>query len=322
MEWMQVGIETTNEGIEPICGMLYAMDITGTEIEDAEDFTTFLEENTQYWDYVDEALMERAHAPTVVKIYLKDNDHGRQQLDAVKARLDALKAEDTENTLGSLNITINNMLEQDWGENWKQFYKPLKLGKKMLIRPEWEQIDDAEGRTVFTINPGMSFGTGTHESTQLCLESLENYLQSGDSVLDLGCGSGILSVMAMLLGAKDAYAVDIDPNAVKIAEENAAKNHVDANVYKTAAGNVLTDEALMEDICKKKYDIVLANIVADVIIGLSDFACSVLREGGIMITSGIIHARLDEVEAKLKQSGLNVLEIHKKGEWAAIVLKK
>ncbi len=322
MEWMQVGIETTKEGIEPICGMLYAMDITGTEIEDAEDFTTFLSENKQYWDYVDDALMERAHTPTVVKIYLKDNDHGRQTLEDVKARLAALKVEDGENVLGSLNITINNMLEQDWGENWKQFYKPLKLGKKMLIRPEWEQIDDAEGRTMFTINPGMSFGTGTHESTQLCLESLENYLKTGDSVLDLGCGSGILSVMAMLLGAKDAYAVDIDPNAVKIAEENAAKNNVPASVYKTAAGNVLTDQALIEDICKKRYDIVLANIVADVIIGLADFACSALREGGIMITSGIIHARLDEVEEKLKQSGLTVLEIHKKGEWAAIVLKK
>ncbi len=322
MEWMQVGIKTTKEGIEPICGMLYAMDITGTEIEDADDFTSFLAENKQYWDYVDDALMERAHAPTVVKIYLKDNDHGRQMLEAVKTRLAVLKAEDADGVLGELDITINNMLEQDWGENWKQFYKPLKLGKKMLIRPEWEQVEDTEGRIVFTINPGMSFGTGTHESTQLCLESLENYLQTGDSVLDLGCGSGILSVMAMLLGAADAYAVDIDPNAVKIAEENAQKNNVDAGVYKTAAGNVLTDEALIEDICQKQYDVVLANIVADVIIGLSDFAYNALREGGIMITSGIIHARLDEVEAKLKQSGLTVLEIHKKGEWAAIVLKK
>lgn len=322
MEWMQVGIETTKEGIDPICGMLYAMDITGTEIEDADDFTSFLEENTQYWDYVDEDLMQRAHAPTVVKVYLKDNDHGRQTLEAVKARLAELKASEDGEVLGSLNITINNMLEQDWGENWKQFYKPLKLGKKMLIRPEWEQVDDAEGRTVFTINPGMSFGTGTHESTQLCLESLENYLNDGDSVLDLGCGSGILSVMAMLLGAKDAYAVDIDPNAVKIAEENAAKNNVDASVYKTAAGNVLTDDALISEICVKSYDMVLANIVADVIIGLSDFAYKVLKDGGIMITSGIIHARLDEVEAKLKDSGFTVLEIHKKGEWASIVLKK
>ncbi len=322
MEWMQIGIETTQAGIDPICGMLYAMDITGTEIEDAEDFTSFLEENTQYWDYVDEALMARAHAPTVVKIYLKDNDHGRETFEAVKKRLAELKAEDAEGVLGTLNITVNNMLEQDWGENWKQFYKPLKLGKKMLIRPEWETVEDTEGRIVFTINPGMSFGTGTHESTQLCLESLENYLQAGDSVLDLGCGSGILSVMAMLLGAKDAYAVDIDPNAVKIAEENAEKNAVAPSVYKTAAGNVLTDEALIADISKKRYDIVLANIVADVIIGLSDFAYASLRDGGIMITSGIIHARLDEVEAKLKASGFSVLEIHKKGEWAAIVLKK
>ncbi len=322
MEWMQVGIETTQDGIDMICGMLYAMDITGTEIEDAEDFTTFLEENTQYWDYVDDALMERAKAPTVVKVYLKENEHGRQQLEAIKARLAELKQSADGEMLGSLSISINNMQEQDWGENWKQFYKPLKLGKKMLIRPEWETVEDTEGRTVFTINPGMSFGTGTHESTQLCLESLENYLSDGDSVLDLGCGSGILSVMAMLLGAKDAYAVDIDPNAVKIAEENAEKNNVDASVYKTAAGNVLTDTALMEDICKKQYDIVLANIVADVIIGLSDFAYQALRDGGVMITSGIIHARLDEVETKLKDTGFTVLEINRKGEWASIVLKK
>ncbi len=322
MEWMQVGIETLNTGIDPVCGMLYAMDITGTEIEDAEDFTTFLEENTQYWDYVDEELMERAHAPTVVKVYLKDNDHGKAQLAQIKARLAELKAEDTQGLLGKLSVTVNNMKEQDWGENWKQFYKPLKLGRKMLIRPEWETVEDTEGRIVFTINPGMSFGTGTHESTQLCLESLENYLNPDDSVLDLGCGSGILSVMAMLLGAKDAFAVDIDPNAVKIAEENARKNNIDSNLYTTAAGNVLTDEALIATIGKKKYDVVLANIVADVIIGLSDFAYDALCDGGVMITSGIIHARLDEVETKLKQSGFTVLEIHKKGEWAAIVLKK
>ena len=322
MEWMQVGIETTKEGIEPICGMLYAMDITGTEIEDAEDFTSFLSENKQYWDYVDDALMVRATAPTVVKVYIKDNDHGRQQLSDICARLEELKVSEGEDVLGSLQITVNNMLEQDWGENWKQFYKPLKLGKKMLIRPEWESVEDTEGRTVFTINPGMSFGTGTHESTQLCLESLENYLKPLDSVLDLGCGSGILSVMAMLLGAKDAYAVDIDPNAVKIAEENAQKNDVPLSVYKTAAGNVLTDSALIADICEKKYDIVLANIVADVIIGLSDFAYAALRDGGTMITSGIIHARLDEVVEKLRATGFEVLEINKKGEWASVVLKK
>ncbi len=322
MEWMQVGIETLNTGIDPVCGMLYAMDITGTEIEDAQDFTTFLEENTQYWDYVDDALMERAHAPTVVKVYLKDNDHGREQLRQIKSRLAEMKAADDQGLLGNLSVVINNMKEQDWGENWKQFYKPLKLGKKMLICPEWETVEDKDGRIVFTINPGMSFGTGTHESTQLCLESLENYLQENDSVLDLGCGSGILSVMAMLLGAKDAFAVDIDPNAVKIAEENAKKNNIDSCLYETAAGNVLTDDDLIKKISKNNYDIVLANIVADVIIGLSDFAFDALREGGIMITSGIIHARLDEVEAKLKQSGFTVLEIHKKGEWAAIVLKK
>ena len=196
MDWIMAAIETTTEGIEPICGRLYTLGVTGTEIEDAADFNDFLENDTKYWDYIDESLLYKKTAPTCVKVYLTDDEHGRAQLSAIRQSMAELAALDGEGRFGTLTVSLTNMQEQDWAENWKKYYKPLKVGEKILIKPEWEDLADDEGRTVFHINPGMSFGTGTHESTQLCLESLEKHINKGDSVLDLGCGSGILSIVA------------------------------------------------------------------------------------------------------------------------------
>lgn len=318
MNWIQVSIQTTTEGIEPVCGRLYTVGITGTEIEDSADFNDFLENDTKYWDYVDESLMYKKSAPTCIKIYVSENESGHEQLMLVRQTLDELKRIDTASSFGTLELSLKNMKEQDWAENWKQYYKPLKVGKNILVKPEWEPLDDDEGRTVFNINPGMSFGTGTHQSTQLCIESLEDYIKDGDSILDLGCGSGILSIIALLLGADNALAVDIDPNAAKIAAENAEKNGFGEPKYRTMAADVLSDSDKKDEIASQKYDIVLANIVADVIIAIAPFAKSVLKNRGTFICSGIILERKNDVLQALENNGYTILNTTDKGEWCSI----
>lgn len=321
MNWLRLSIETTTQAIEALCAKMYSIGITGLEIEDANDFNNFLENSTQYWDYVDESLLYRKSSPTYVKVYITDNAAGHEQLSMINSAVSELKSTDDDNFFGSLKITSDSLAEQDWAENWKKYYKPLTVGENILIVPEWESVENTEGKTVFTINPGMSFGTGTHQSTQLCLESLEKHIKNGDTVLDLGCGSGILSIISMLLGADSALAIDIDPNAAKIAAENAAKNDIDINKYQTAAGNILTDENIKALIGRKKYDIVLANIVADVIIALCPMAKSVLKSGGYFICSGIILERIADVKEALENAGYEILNICEKGEWASITAK-
>ncbi len=318
MNWLRLSINTKPQAIEALCAKMYSIGITGLEIEDSGDFNDFLENSKQYWDYVDDSLLFRKSSPTYVKVYITDNASGHEQLAMINAALGELKADDSEDFFGSLSIKSDSLAEQDWSENWKKYYKPLTVGEKIMIVPEWEKAENTEGKTVFTINPGMSFGTGTHQSTQLCLENLEKYIKNGDAVLDLGCGSGILSIIAMLLGADHALAIDIDPNAAKIAAENAAKNNIDISKYKTAAGNILTDSKIKNLLSEEKYDIILANIVADVIIALAPMAKSVLKDGGHFICSGIILERIADVKSALQNAGYKILSIQEKGEWASI----
>ena len=195
------------------------------------------------------------------------------------------------------------------------------MGKKILIKPEWEELKEPTDRLVFNVNPGMSFGTGSHETTQLCIEALEDVVKSGDEILDLGCGSGILSIIALMLGAKSAYAVDIDPNAVDIAKANAKMNNVDLESFTAKAGNILEDSELKNEIAAKKYPVITANIVADVIIGMLPFAKSVLGSGGTLITSGIIEDRIADVEDAIKKVGFSDYSVNRRGEWASIVCK-
>lgn len=322
MEWIQVIIYTSSCGIEPVCGVLYNLGIDGLEIEDFQDFQDFIENNKDAWDYVDEKLEQKMSKETCIKLYLTDDASGYESLKNIESVIASLKETDIDNSYGRLSISLGHLKEEDWCNNWKQYFKPLCVGDKILICPEWEDVPDEQGKTVFKINPGMSFGTGSHETTQLCIEAVEKYIKKGDSVLDLGCGSGILSIISMLLGAKDAIAVDIDPNAVKIAIENATKNGVDLNDYHAIAGNILTDSALCKELSSKTYNIVFANIVADVIISLKPILPDFMDEDSILIVSGIIDTRLDDVLDEYNDSLLKILNITKKGEWASITLKK
>lgn len=321
MNWITVSVFTTAEGIDSVCGCLLNAGINGFEIEDNEDFLTFLEENKQFWDYVDDELLEAKKAETRVKFYVSDNAAGKELLNHAHEEIASLRLFDTEKKFGRLEFAYENISEEDWANNWKKYFKPIKVGEKMLICPEWENLPETEGRVVFKVNPGMSFGTGTHFSTQLCIEEIEKYIKGGETVLDLGCGSGILSIIALLLGAKEAYAVDIDPNCVKIAYDNAEMNGIVKESYHVTSGNVLTESELTADLSLRKYDAVFANIVADVIIPLGKKAPMFLKENGLFIVSGIITERLDEVTASLKESGFLPVTVRTRGDWAALTLR-
>ncbi len=318
MEWIQVAIDTTHAGVETLTTALEDIGIRGFEIEDSADFDEFMQSEFPYRDYVDEDLIkEKSDAAVRVKIYVSGNEAGHEQLLNVRELLASLSAD---KTLGTLELSFETMNEEDWSENWKQFFHPLKIGERVLIRPEWEECENEDGRVVFTINPGMSFGTGSHATTQLCLEAIEEYTKDGDTILDLGCGSGILSIVACLLGAASATAMDIDKNAVDIARRNAELNGVFADKFEAMAGNIIDDEALRERFSAKKYDIVAANIVSDVIIGISPFVADFVKDDGIFIASGIITDRLDEVLGYIKKN-FEIVRICDKNDWASIIAR-
>jgi ribosomal protein L11 methyltransferase len=321
MNWLEVTIETTSAGIDPVCAKIIALGIEGMQIEDMDDFREFLENNTQYWDYVDESLIEQKKAGTAVKVYLSDTPSGRDTLSALRAEIARLPALVPDIDLGTLDISLKTVQEGDWEHSWKQYYKPTPIGEKLLIVPEWEPVPET-GRAVFINNPGMSFGTGTHASTRLALELLEKYIRPDDTLLDLGCGSGILAICGILMGAQSAVAVDIDPNAVEVAAENAARNSILPDKFRTYAGDVLTNEYLFNILTSGKYRMILANIVADVILKLPPLVTAALdNDNGVYIASGIIEPRLREVEEGLTGGGMKIIETMTSDGWSAIAAK-
>lgn len=322
MNWIKVSIFTTSEGIEPVSGRLYQLGIAGLEIEDEQDFKDFLENNSQYWDYVDDELIKKMAGETKVRTYVSDDTAGRELLIAIKSTIDELKSLDGNNEFGRLEIEADNMTEEDWSNNWRQYFHPMEIGEKVMIKPEWEELTEPTERIVFNIEPGMSFGTGSHYTTQLCIEALERYIKPGVRMLDLGCGSGILSIISLLLGADEAVAVDIDPNAVDTAYQNAERNGVDRSRYKVLAGNVVTDYDIQREISKNKYEVVAANIVADVIIGLAPKAKEYMTDDGVFITSGIIDDRVDDVKSALVDSGFEIISVNQRKDWVSIICKQ
>ena len=230
-----------------------------------------------------------------------------------------LKALDADGVYGSLEISTDNVKDEDWSEIWKQYFHPIPVGKKILICPAWETPKNTDGRTVFTVNPGLSFGTGSHPSTRFCLEEIEENLKPGDSMLDLGCGSGILSVTALLLGASSAVAVDIDSNATDVAHSNLKLNKLTDENYKTYTGDITSDKELRDKL--GTHNLVVANIVADVIIAIAPYVRGFMNSGATFICSGIILERLDEVKAALTKNGLNITKVKCDDDWAAITAK-
>ena len=321
MNWTELCIFTSTEGSDILCGCLLGIGINGFVVRDSKDFEEFLENKTGNWDYIDDDLMNLKDCETSVTVYLPDNAQGKEMFDSIKSELSRLKEIDEENLFGRLEYEFKNVCEEDWANNWKQYFKPLCVGDKLLIKPSWEEAPANDSRIILEIDPASSFGTGQHNTTQLCLELLEKNINGNEKVLDLGCGSGILSIAAILLGAEYCTAVDIDQNSVKIAKENAEKNNIPEEKYTAYCGNVITDDGLVKTI-GNGYKIVVANIVADVLIGMSDLFSDFLTDDGILIMSGIIVERKDEVIEAVENQGFKVISVAEKDGWAAVSMKK
>ena len=306
MRWIEVTVPTAAAEIDGLCEELSALGVDGISIEDERDFQSFLEQNRKYWDYVDDSLRERFSGRSVVKFYLSDDEDGRAALEKIRAALDR-------------ELATQYMEDQDWENSWKQYYEPIPVGERLLIVPEWMDAEP-EGRTVLRLDPGIAFGTGSHATTRMCLEALEGVAGPGKRVLDLGCGSGILGIAALLLGCERVQGCDVDPKSPEASVRNAALNDIGEDRYAAITGDVLADEGMRRRL-GTGYEIVLANIVADVIVSLSAFVRRFMAENGVFICSGIIDDRRAEVENALRRNGFEVLRRYHEDEWSCYLCK-
>ena len=304
MDWLELHIDTSTAGIDAVTELLEQQGVAGLIIDDEQDFHDFLENNHQYWDYVDEDLMAQKRGNSRITFYLTPDEAGINTVAQIRIAMAELKQAHPE--YAPLLLTMDNVSDSDWENNWQQFYKPMEIGERLLVIPEWETCDP-KGRITVTLNPGLTFGTGSHATTRLCLRTLDKLVRGGETVLDLGCGSGILSIAALRLGASHAFACDIDDKCVDVAYENAALNGIGKEAYTVRWGDVTKDSQLQKEM-GGGYDIVVANIVADVIIALSTEVRPYLKDNGYFLTSGIIDDRADEVESALRSAGWEIIE--------------
>ena len=305
MAWLEITIDTASDKIQSAVTTLTARGFADLVIEDQEEFETFLEENRAYWDYIDEDFQQRLQGLSHIKVYLEDTDkHGMERLEAAVQEL-------------KLSMKTTTLPDTNWEESWKDNYPAQEVGENLTVLPYW--LAGTEGsRIPVILDPGLTFGTGAHPSTQMVMETMERIVRPGFRCLDLGSGSGILSITALRLGAESAVGIDIDPKAENIARENAAYNSFGSPSFTALTGNVTEDTALMEQLSQKEYDLVLVNIVADVIIGLCPILPRFLNPGSTLICSGILDVRLPEVLAALENAGLTVTEIHAKEDWRCV----
>lgn len=305
MRWIEVSLDTPAEEIDERCEALAALGASGFVIENEEDFRDFLSHNRQYWDYVDEELAARFRGVSRIKFYLSDDDAGWDVLQRVR-----------ENYAG---VTVAYVADSDWENNWRAYYKPIEVGERLVVVPEWEEVP-AGGRVPLRLDPGLIFGTGSHPTTRMCLSALETLAAPGTRVLDLGCGSGILGIGALLLGADSCLGCDVDPKAPDVAAANAALNGLGKDRFRVLAGDLLTDHSLRRAL-GTGYGLVLANIVSDVIIPLAAFARSFMAEGAAFVCSGIIEGRQDEVRAALEKNGFAIERHLCEEEWHCFVCR-
>ena len=305
MRYIEVTVNTPEEEIDLRCQQMADMGAGGFVIENEADFQAFLENNHQYWDYVDQELEDKFKGLSRIKCYLTDDEEGLAVLRSIKAAYG--------------DVETGFVEDSDWENNWREYYKPIEVGEKLVVVPEWEEIPQ-DGRLPLRLDPGLIFGTGSHATTRMCLAALEGFAGPGVRVLDLGCGSGILGIGALVLGCDSCFGVDIDPKAPEVVRSNAALNSIGPDRMKVCAGDILSDASLRAYL-GGGYQLVLANIVADVIIPLSAMVRPFLAENGVFICSGIIEHRWVETEAALKANGFAILEHKSEEEWHCFVCR-
>ena len=316
MEYLELTIQTSPEGIEPLAAILTAAGFDDLVLEDQQELEGFLDNNRAYWDYIDESLSAHLQGLSQIKLYLEKEDEA--SLSRLKSLLEGQKDKD----YGSLELKVTPLAPVDYEESWKENYPPQEVGKKLVVVPYW-LADAYEGdRLPIVLDPGLTFGTGAHPSTQMVMGAMEDLQLEGKTCLDLGSGSGILSLTALRLGAKEAVGVDIDPKAEDIARENAAYNGFGAEVFTALTGNVNTDKKLMDTLRQKTYDLVCVNIVADVIIALAPTLPQFLEEKSTLLLSGILDTRLPEVLVALQQADLSVTATHASENWRCLQAKR
>ncbi|MDL2206295.1 50S ribosomal protein L11 methyltransferase [Eubacteriales bacterium OttesenSCG-928-N13] len=313
MDWMQLTVLTTTAGSEIVSDMLIQAGSSGTMIEDRADVQINQRLEGQ-WDIIDEAIAKNMAEDVRVTGYYPADANIEQLTQQIRTQIDALRAMELGFDLGKLELESVGLQDQDWAEYWKREFKPFRLGEHMLVVPSWTQPDVRPGDHIIRIDPGMAFGTGTHETTALCTALVEQYIHPGDSVIDVGTGTGILAIAAAHMGARGILAIDIDPTAVRVAQQNVRENGMETQI-RCEQGDLL-------ETVKQQANVVIANIIADVIIGIVKPVRARILDGGLFICSGIIREKRDEVIAALEQAGYHQLDVRERGEWVAIAARK
>ncbi|MBE7092986.1 MAG: 50S ribosomal protein L11 methyltransferase [Clostridiales bacterium] len=311
MDWIRITVKTTTEGSDIISEILSEVSSGGVIIEDKQDIKNYNRPKEE-WDYIDEELMDAYEDEVLVRGFISQDENAENSIEYVKEQVQQVYNNNPDFCWGSLEVITEFIKDENWGETWKKYYKPFKPGKVIVIKPSWEEYEKQEGDIILELDPGAAFGTGGHETTKMCIGFLEDYVENEMSVMDVGCGTGILAMCAYLLGAKNVKAIDIDEEAVKVAKRNVENANFDISVE---CGNLLENFF-------GKTDIIVANIIADAVMALAPGAMKHLNENGIYITSGIINERADEVEEKIISCGFKKLERKSLGEWTAFVWGK
>ena len=312
MDWLEVTVRTNTAGADLISELLISAGAKGTSIEDRFDAFSEPTDATQ-WDLIDPSVIEKMDEDTLVHAYFPAQTTSRETIESLRARLAALTPEWLGFDAGKRALEIANVREEDWAENWKKYYKPFRVGRHLVVRPVWEKYEPQAGDKIISIDPGMAFGNGTHETTSMCLGLVEDYIKPGDTVLDVGTGSGILAIASVLMGAQSALGIDLDPVAVRVANENIERNGLSGRVH-----------AQVGDLVKgidTQADVVFANIIADAVILLSRAVRAHMKPGGVFICSGIILEREQDVLDALAEAGFTVDRIEHRGEWSAIAAR-
>ena len=320
MKYLEIRIDTSIEGLDPVVSALAIAGITETVVDDPRDVVDLLDKKEDYqWDYVDDSVAELVNERPGVTVYLEENEENRKKVSEIREAIRKLQEDASEglfgeNTdFGSLEVHVKINDDTEWKDKWKEYFKPARISESIVVKPTWEDYEKQEGDLVIEIDPGMAFGTGTHETTSMCVKMMEKYMKKKDSVLDVGCGSGILSIAGALLGAEDVLGVDIDPVAVEVSGDNIALNKVE-DVVTIQYGDLTKG-------IDYKADIVVANLMADILLILTKDVAKHMKKGGIYILSGILLEKEQLIADCLKENGFEILEIAEDGDWCCPVAK-